>query len=667
VGLGALRAAGGALFWLEVRPLDGGRTTLVRGTLDGDVRDVTPAGTNVRTLVHEYGGGAYTLHEHADGAVTVFYSEFSDQRLYRLEVGSGAAGGTAAGPPRPITPEPPRPRGLRYADSCVSPDGRTLYCVRERHEPESVVNELVALGTDGAGAATVVAGGHDFFAAPRLSPDGRRLAWLCWDHPQMPWDGTELWVADVTAAGDLAAERRVAGGPSESVLQPAWSTDGRLHFVSDRSGWWNLYRADGDGAELTRSATAIAPAAAEFAGPSWVFGLQNYRFLPDGRIVACFHREGADRLCLIDASRTVTPVPSALTVFSSLVVAGDHIAAVAGSPARSPAVVVMDPAGGDVRELRRSTSADVDPGYFSAPQPIEFPTSYEPAAIDGPLAADPACAGERGEPAHTCAFTAHALYYPPANRDFRGPEHERPPLIVMSHGGPTSAAGTMLSLSIQYWTSRGIAVVDVDYGGSSGYGRAYRERLRANWGIVDTVDCINAARFLAARGDVDPARMAVTGGSAGGYTTLNALTRHDVFAAGASYFGVADLEAFALGGTHKFEEQYLLGLIGPYPERAATYVERSPINHVADIACPVILFQGLEDAIVRPEQSEVIVEALERNGLPYAYLAFPGEQHGFRAAENIVRSNEAELYFYGRVFGFTPADHIEPVEIKNLA
>ncbi len=666
VGLGALHAAAGALFWLEIRPLDGGRTALVRSTLDGGVRDITPTSANVRTLVHEYGGGAYTLHERPGGGVTLFYSEFADQRLYRLEIGGGVADGAAGGPPRPITPAAPRPRSLRYADGCVSPDGRTLYCVRERHDPEGVVNELVALDTDGAGEAMVVAGGHDFYAAPRLSPDGRRLAWLCWDHPRMPWDGTELWVADVTAAGGLAAERRVAGGPSESVLQPAWSADGRLHFVSDRSGWWNLYRAEGDAAEEAGRATALAPTEAEFAGPSWVFGLQNYRFLPDGRIAACFRRHGVDRLCIIGADRAVTPVPCALTVFSSLVVAGHDVAAVAGSPTRSPAVVVLDLASGDIRVLRRSTSVDVDPGYFSTPQPIEFPTSYDPESIDGPLAADPACAGEHGEPADTCTLSAHALYYPPANRDFRGPQEERPPLIVMSHGGPTSAAGTVLSLSIQYWTSRGIAVVDVDYGGSSGYGRAYRERLRGNWGIVDTVDCINAARFLAARGDVDLARLAVTGGSAGGYTALNALTRHDVFAAGASYFGVADLEAFASGGTHKFEEQYLLGLIGPYPEQAATYLERSPINHVADIACPVILFQGLEDAIVPPAQSEVIVAALERNGLPHAYLAFPGEQHGFRAAENIVRSNEAELYFYGRVFGFTPADDIEPVEIKNL-
>ena len=675
VALGGLQTASRSLFWLEARPLDGGRTTLVRGALGGEPQDVTPAGTNVRTLVHEYGGGAYTLHERPDGRVTVLFSEFADQRLYRLDLDARKEGsGSEAAAPSPITPEPPAYRSLRYADGCVSADGRTLFCVRERHERHGVINELVALDTGGEGEAAIVAGGHDFFAAPRLSPDGSRLAWLCWDHPLMPWDGTELWVADV-AGRELTAQRRVAGGPSESILQPAWSADGRLHFVSDRSGWWNLYRVEESGAT-----SALAPAEAELAGPPWSFGLHNYRFLPDGRIIAFRRRDGADHLVLIGADAEargdeapnaagepdVTPVPCELTAFGSLAVIDKRVAAVAGSPTRSAAVVIVDLPRGGVREIRRGTAVDIDPGYLSPAQSITFATSYEPGSIGGPLAAELERAASESASADPGALEAHALYYAPANRDFRAPADERPPLIVMSHGGPTSSAGATLSLGIQFWTSRGFAVVDVDYGGSSGYGRAYRERLKGNWGIVDTVDCINAARFLAARGDVDPARLAVTGGSAGGYTTLNALTRHDVFAAGASYFGVADLEAFAAGGTHKFESQYLSGLIGPYPEQAATYRERSPIDHVAGIACPVILFQGLEDAIVPPAQSEVIVAALARNGLPHAYLAFPGEQHGFRAAGNIVRSTEAELYFYGRVFGFTPADDIEPVEIKNL-
>ena len=648
IALGGLQAAAGELFWVEMRPLEGGRSVLVRRTAGGDVVDVVPATANTRTLVQEYGGGIYALHAAADGSVTSYFSEFDDQRLYRVDIGEAAAS-----VPRPITAAPPEPRSVRYADGRVTPDGRTLVCVRERHEDGEVVNELVALPTDGSAAPWVVAAGHDFYAAPRLSPDGLRLAWLSWDHPQMPWDGTELWVADVTAAGELAAAWRVAGGPTESVLQPAWGPDGRLHFVSDRSGWWNLYRAEGD------RVTPLAPLSAEFAKPPWVFGLQNYDFLPDGRIAATFGQDGVEHLGLIDLAHPgIVRLPCKLTTFSSLVVLGEQVAVIGGGAARAAAVVLVDPESGAVREIRRSKSVDIDPDYLSAPQPITFPTSYPEGSIVGALA-------EETTPA-AAALTAHALFYPPASRDFEAPPGERPPLIVMSHGGPTSAAYAQLSLEIQYWTSRGIGVVDVNYGGSSGYGRAYRERLRGNWGIVDTVDCINAARYLAERGDADPARMAVEGGSAGGYTTLNALTRHRFFAAGASYFGLADLEVFATGGTHKFESQYLVGLVGPYPELAAVYRERSPINHVDGIACPVIVLQGLDDAIVPPAQAEIIVAALEKKGLPYAYLAFPGEQHGFRKAENIVRSLEAELYFYGRVLGFTPADEIEPVDIRNL-
>jgi len=309
--------------------------------------------------------------------------------------------------------------------------------------------------------------------------------------------------------------------------------------------------------------------------------------------------------------------------------------------------------------VRRGSTVEVDPGYVSLPEAIAFPTWYEEGTIRGPLADQ--------LPAAPASLVAHALYYPPANRDFVAPAGEQPPLLVISHGGPTSAAEAQFTLALQYWTSRGFAVVDVNYGGSSGYGRAYRERLKRNWGIVDTVDCINAARYLAERGDVDPARIAVRGGSAGGYTTLNALTRHTMFAAGASFAGLADLEAFVAGGTHKFESRYLLGLVGDYPGEAELYRERSPINHVEGIACPVILLQGLEDAIVPPAQAEIIVAALRAKGLPYAYVAFEGEQHGLRKAENIVRGLEAELYFYGRVFGFTPADEMEPVPIENLS
>ena len=699
IGLGLVRAAADSLFWVEMRPLEDGRYVVVRRGPDGAIADVTPQGHNSRTLVHEYGGGMYTVHAGGDlggdpggkGAAMVIWSELSDQRLYRQDV---AADGLAS-KPRPITPEPEAPRALRYADGRVTPDGLTLICVRERHGGGEVTNELVALPTNGSVGPRVIATGHDFYGAPRLSPDGRRLAWLSWDHPQMPWDGTELWVADVSAAGGLAAERRVAGGPTESVLQPDWSADGRLHFVSDRSGWWNLYRLDEepDGgpaaradepAAADRTAAALAPMPAEFAKPAWVFGMQNYAFLPDGRIVAYYSGDGTDGIGIIGGdgagasrgagapkasgrSAAFRPIACPLTTFSSLAMLGDDVAVIAGGAATAAAVLLLDPRTGALTVVRRSKTVDVDPSYISAVEPIEFPTEYAPGTVGGPLAEELAGAG-RASAADGAGgpFTAHALYYPPASADFEGPADERPPLLVMSHGGPTAAHETLLDLGIQFWTSRGVAVVDVNYGGSTGYGRAYRERLRGNWGVVDTVDCINAARYLAERGDVDPARLAIQGGSAGGYTTLNALTRHRFFAAGASYFGLADLEAFASGGTHKFESRYLDGLVGPYPERADVYRERSPINHVADISCPVIVLQGLEDAIVPPAQAEIIVAALADKGLPYAYLAFEGEQHGFRKAENIVRAQEAELYFYGRVFGFTPADEIAPVEIQNL-
>ncbi len=656
VALGQLQAVAGRTFWLEMRPLEGGRSCLVHRAPGGEIVDVTPPGHNARTLVHEYGGGSYALCDTGE-RMTVFFSEFEDQRLYRQEIDLDGS----ATSPEPVTPAPATARALRYADGRLTPDGRTLVCVREQHEGGEVVNEVVAVAATGGQLSAghvprVLANGRDFYAAPRISPDGGTLAWLCWDHPQMPWDGTELWVAALTATG-LAAARRIAGGPGESIVQPSWSADGRLHFISDRSGWWNIYRLDDQ--DRPASASALAPLAAEFAKPAWAFGLRSYAFLDDSRIVCFFSQDGIDRLALIEPDRPgVQPIPCSYTTFSSVGATGKTVAVIGGSATQGSTVALLDPTSGQLEPVRHSRPIAVDPEYLSRPEPISFPTSYDPGSVTGPLLAELDAAG--GE------TRAHALYYPPTNPAFQGPEGERPPLIVMSHGGPTSAREAILSLDIQFWTSRGVAVVDVNYGGSTGYGRAYRERLRGNWGIVDTVDCINAARYLIARDDVDPARIAVQGGSAGGYTTLNALTRHRFFSAGASFFGLADLELFASGGTHKFESHYLDGLVGPYPERAAVYRERSPIQHVRDISCPVILLQGLEDAIVPPAQAEVIVAALSISGLPYAYLAFAGEQHGFRRAETIIRAEEAVLSFYGHVFGFAPADKVESLTIENL-
>ncbi len=675
IALGWPQAIGETLFWVEMRPRESGRYVVVRRAPDGHIADVTPGGSAARTLVHEYGGGMYEAFAREDGGESVIFSELDDQRLYRQDLNDAGSRGRAAlwSAPRPLTAAPPTSRATRYADGRVTTDRRSFFSVRERHLDTGVVNDVVTLPVEGGREPLVVASGHDFFSSPRPSPAGGLLARLCWDHPRMPWDGTELWVAALDEDGGQTAEVRVAGGEQESVVQPLWAPDGGLLFVSDRSGWWNLYRigpdelaealagAAGDtpgggSAASPPPAPAVAPLlpmAAEFAKPHWVFGLQNAVFLPDGRLAAFCSRDGLDRLVVIEQGGDVHELDCELTSVSSIVAVGDRLGVVGGGATLAARVALVDPESGAVETVRSSLSWEPAASYLSAPQAIEFPTSYEPGSVTGPLCDE------------TAPLMAHALYYAPHNPDVEPPA-ERPPLLVISHGGPTAAAEATLSLSIQYWTSRGFAVVDVNYGGSSGYGRAYRDRLKGNWGIVDTVDCINAARFLAGRDDADPERLAIRGGSAGGYTTLNALTRHDVFAAGASYFGLADLEMFVGGGTHKFEERYLVQLVGPYPERIDIYRERSPIHHVDDLRCPVILLQGLEDAIVPPAQAEVIVAALRRNHLPCAYLTFEGEQHGFRKAESIVRSLEAELSFYGQVLGFTPADAIDPVEVENL-
>jgi dipeptidyl aminopeptidase/acylaminoacyl peptidase len=613
----------GAAYWLELRPAEGGRNVIVRADPAAPPVDVTPPGYDARTRVHEYGGGAYVVH-----GDTVFFTNFLDQRLYRQERG---------GDPIPITREPPEAASLRYADMRLGPDGRVIVCVRERHEGGGVpTNELVAMPADGSAEPSVVAGGRDFYAFPRPSPDGRRLAWIEWDMPRMPWDGTELKVADLGDDATLGEPRAVAGGPSESIFQPEWSPDGTLHFISDRTGWWNLYRQDGD------HAVDLTPMAAEIGAPMWEFGYSAYAFLSDGRIACSYRKEGIDHLAMLDpATSELLELDLPYWCYDPpyIVSDGARLVLLAGGPSTPAEVVSLDLDTRAVEVLRVSSEPDVDPAYFSVPRGIEFPT-------DG-------------------GVTAHAWFYPPANPDFAAPEGERPPLIVMSHGGPTAESSPEFSLKKQFFTSRGFAVVDVNYGGSTGHGRGYRERLNGQWGVVDVADCVNAARFLVDRGEADPARLVVTGGSAGGYTTVCALTWRDDFAAGATYFGIADLEPFATS-THKFELRYTDNLVGPWPQARDLWRARSPIHSFDMLSCPVIILQGLEDEVVPPEQAEIMVRALEAKGLPYAYLAFEGEQHGFRKAENIRRSLEAELYFYSRVLGFELADPIEPIEIHNL-
>jgi dipeptidyl aminopeptidase/acylaminoacyl peptidase len=483
-------------------------------------------------------------------------------------------------------------------------------------------------------ASQVLVTGHDFYAAPRLSPDGTRLAWLTWNHPNMPWDGTELWVAEIGPDGAVARAELVAGGEHESVFQPAWSPAGVLHFVSDRTGWWNLYRwADGD-------VVSLAHMAAEFGKPQWLFNMATYGFADANRIICMYSQAGADQLASIDLpGGALTPIALPYTSFDQVRAGQGFAAVIAGGPTECGTMLRINLATGKPEVLRRSVEERTDRGLLSVAQPVQFPT-------EGGL-------------------TAHGYFYPPANEAFTGPAGERPPLIVLSHGGPTGAAHAVLQPGIQYWTSRGFAVLDVNYGGSTGYGRAYRERLKGNWGIVDVADCAAGARYLAEQGLVDGQRMAIKGGSAGGYTTLAALAFTDVFRAGVSYYGVSDLAALA-AETHKFESRYLDGLVGPYPAAAERYRSRSPIHHTDKLSCPVLFLQGLDDKVVPPNQAELMVSALEQKGIPVAYIAFEGEGHGFRTAANQQRALEAELAFYARIFGFEPADALPPLPIKNL-
>ncbi|MGC9394929.1 MAG: S9 family peptidase [Anaerolineae bacterium] len=622
IGLGGGTFDGDEVYWTEGRPAEAGRYVIVRRTPDGTTHDVNPPPFNARTRVHEYGGGAVL----ADHGVVIF-SNFADQRLYRI---------APDGAPEAITPE----ASLRYADCIVDPAHNRLVCVREDHsetalaEHGEAVNTIAAIALDGSETQHVLVAGNDFYSTPRLSPDGHTLAWLTWHHPNMPWDGTELWIAEVQPDGSLANAVLVAGGENESIFQPSWSPDGRLYFTSDRSGWWNLYRLDNGGTER------LVTMEAEFGAPQWAFGISTYAFESAGRIICTYTKDGIDYLASLDTiTKTLTTLDTPYTSIGGIRVAPGKVLFGGASPTQAAALVLLDLTTGEQTILKRANAIEIDPGYLSTPQPIEFPT--------------------------TGGLTAYGIFYPPHNQDYAAPEGEKAPLLVLSHGGPTGATSSALKLGVQYWTSRGFAVLDVNYGGSAGYGRAYRERLNSQWGIVDVDDCANGARYLAEQGLVDPARLAIRGGSAGGYTTLCALTFKDVFHAGASHFGVSDLEGLATD-THKFESRYLDGLIGPYPERRDLYVARSPIHHVAQLNCPVIFFQGLEDKVVPPSQAETMVEALRAKGIPVAYLPFEGEQHGFRRAENIKRALDAELYFYGRIFGFELADSVEPVEIENL-
>ena len=616
IGLDLVGLDEDTVYWTEARPTEAGRVVIVQRALNGATSDVIPPPFNARTRVHEYGGGAVLV---AAGAV--FFSNFTDQQLYRVRRDAE---------PQPLT----KTAGMRYADAILDGPRNRLICVREDHTvaDREAANTIVSIDLT-SGVETVLVSGSDFYSTLRLSSDSR-LCWLAWDHPNMPWDGCVLRVASWNPDGTLGECEQMAGDLSESIFQPQWAPDGSLYFVSDRSGWWNLYRWRGGHVE------SLCPREAEFGRPQWVFGMSTYAVESENRLICTYCERGTWHLAAIDTrTNQLTDIETPFTAFGGLEAKDGHAFFTAASPVLVTALVDLDLATGALDVVKRSTSTITDRAYLSVPETLEFPTE------DG--------------------LTAYAFFYAPKNGDTVAPEGEKPPLLVMSHGGPTAATSPTYSRHKQYWTSRGIAVLDVNYGGSTGYGRRYRERLDGQWGVVDVNDCINGARFLAERGLVDGHRLAITGGSAGGYTALCALTFRAQFKAGASHFGIGDLEAL-VRDTHKFESRYLDRLIGPYPDHRDVYAERSPIHHADRLASPVIFFQGLDDKVVPPTQAESMVHVLRKKGVPVAYVSFEGEQHGFRRAANIKRAVDGEFYFYSRVFGFAPAEGLEPVEIDNL-
>lgn len=618
VGLGGVTAVGKDIYWLEARPEEKGRNVLVKQSADGTVSDLTPPPFNVRTRVHEYGGGAYLITEEA-----VYFSNYSDGRIYQQT-------GTE-------TPVATTPESKRYTDFVLDRDRNRLICVCEDHEDaeNEPTNRIIAIALD-TGEITTLASGNDFYTSPRISPDGTQLAYISWNHPEMPWDSSYLYLGNFKQDGSIEGVEVIAGGAAESICEPKWSPDGLLYFCSDINDWWNIYRRNDDG-----SLECLHEMAAEFAYPHWVFGLSTYSFINADLIVCAYSQGGSWHLGSIDTqSKQFQAIDTPYTNISSVKTSTDGDALfIAGSPNQPTAVIKFNFDTQQATIIKQSGELNIDPGYISEPQEISFPTDND--------------------------LIAHAWYYPPQNKDYVAPSGELPPVFVKSHGGPTAAASVNLSLRIQYWTSRGFGYLDVNYGGSIGYGRQYRERLKGNWGIVDVRDCINAAKYLVKQQLADKARLVISGGSAGGYTTLAALTFDDTFKAGASYYGVSDLEILARD-THKFESRYLDGLVGAYPKEKEIYQARSPIHHLEQLSCPIIFFQGLEDKVVPPNQAQMMVDAIKQKGLPVAYITFADEGHGFRQAANIKTALESEFYFYARLFGFESADSIEPVEIFNL-
>lgn len=619
IGIGSIAVNNDDIYWLEKRPQEKGRNLIVGYFPDRGIKNITPSPLSVRSKIHEYGGGAYVVEEN-----TIYFSNYGDGRIYQQVINKQ---------PYPLTNKLQQ----RYADIVVDNSRNRLICVCEDHSQSNAEakNSIVTINLT-TGKIQTLLEGNDFYSSPRLSPDGQQLAWLSWNHPDMPWDSTYLWLAKIDDTGFIIEPELLAGGEAESICEPKWSDDGTLYFSSDRTNWWNLYRRNSDGSiEILREMEA------EFAYPHWVFGLSTYGLIGSDRLVCAYLGDGYWHLGVIDLkTKNFKEIKTKYSNISDLKTTKTGFAVfVGGSPTETTAVIKLNLDTGEEQVLKRTGDLKIDPGYLSQPEAIAFPTEDN--------------------------LTAYAWYYPPTNKDYIAPAGELPPLIVKSHGGPTATTSVDLNLRIQYWTSRGFGYLDVNYGGSIGYGREYRTRLDGRWGIVDVDDCVNAAKYLVSQGKVDGNRLVITGSSAGGYTTLAALTFRDTFKAGASYYGVSDLEILAKD-THKFESRYLDRLIGKYPEDKAIYQERSPIYFTDKLDCPVIFFQGLEDRVVPPNQAEMMFSTIKEKGLPVAYVAFEHEAHGFRISENIKKALDSEFYFYARIFGFQPAESIEPIEIFNL-
>ena len=618
IGIGSIVVSHDNIFWLEKRPQEQGRNLIVGFFHQPEAKKFTPSPLSVRSKIHEYGGGAYTVEQN-----TIYFSNYKDGRIYQQVIGTQ---------PHPLTAELPH----RYGDIVVDRVRNRLLCVCEAHLLDAEAqNSIISININ-TGRIQNLINGSDFYSSPRLSPDGKHLAWLSWNHPNMPWDSTYLWLAKLDEDGSVFEPELIAGGKTESICEPKWGKDGTLYFSSDRTNWWNLYRHKIDG-----KTEILHQMSAEFAYPHWVFGLSTYALIGNEQLICAYSQDGCWHLGIINLeTKEFETIKTRYTNISDLQASDSGFAVfIGGSPTETNAVIRLDLDTKKETILKRAGDLQLDPDYLSLPEAIAFPT--------------------------TDNLTAYAWYYPPQNQDFIALSDELPPLIVKSHGGPTAAASVDLNLRIQYWTSRGFGYLDVNYGGSIGYGREYRQRLDGKWGIVDVDDCVNAAKYLVSQGRVDGDRLMITGSSAGGYTTLAALTFKNIFKAGASYYGISDLEILAKD-THKFESRYLDRLVGKYPEEKAIYQERSPIYHTERLDCPVIFFQGLKDKVVPPNQAEMMFQAIKQKGLPVAYIPFEEEGHGFRIAENIKQALDSEFYFYAQIFGFQPADLLEPIEIINL-